>query len=220
MGEVVGKFASVKRAGAALALALIVSPAAAQVQQHIATCNDEKNTYTLDQRIASCTTVIESGTYTGTNLAITYMNRGNAYDDKGDHDRALSDYNRSVELNPKNARTYFNRALAYANKKDYDHAIADYGQAITLDPKYAHAYAGRGAIRYLKGDTETALVDYNKAISIEPTYATGYVNRGLAWEKKNDLQKALADFKKAVELNPSSQAGQQGLARVKKALGQ
>ena len=84
MGEVVGKFASVKRAGAALALALFVSPAAAQVQQHIATCNDEKNTYTLDQRIASCTTVIESGAYTGTNLAITYMNRGNVYDDKGD----------------------------------------------------------------------------------------------------------------------------------------
>jgi len=71
-----------------------------------------------------------------------------------------------------------------------------------------------------KKDYDHSIADYNKSISIEPTYATGYANRGLAWEKKSDLQKALADFKKAVELNPSSQAGQQGLARVKKALGQ
>ena len=44
-----------KLAGAAIALALLAAPAAAQLQQDIATCNGNTAGASLDQRIASCT---------------------------------------------------------------------------------------------------------------------------------------------------------------------
>ena len=215
-----GKFASIKLAGAAIALALVVSPAAAQLQHDIAVCNNDIAGASLDQKIASCTAVVESGRYAGANLGYVYVNRANAYDDKGDHDRALSDYNRSIEVNPNNASAYFNRALTYARKADYDRAIDDYNRAIALNPKYAHAMVGRAVMYSVKGDYDKAIADYNQAIAIESTYAPAYLNRGRAWAKKNDLQKALADFKKVLELDPSNQSGQQELANVRKALGQ
>src|SRR3974390_567511 len=45
-------------------------------------------------------------------MAVAYNNRGNAYDDKGQYDRALADYNKALDLNPKYAEAYYNRGRA------------------------------------------------------------------------------------------------------------
>jgi Flp pilus assembly protein TadD len=40
-----------------------------------------------------------------------YNNRGNAKSLSGDTDGAFQDYNRAIELSPKDSRAYFNRAV-------------------------------------------------------------------------------------------------------------
>jgi tetratricopeptide (TPR) repeat protein len=87
-----------------------------------------------DERIAACSRVIAAGRG---NLAWAYHYRGFAYQTKGDHDRAIADYDAAIRLDPKNALPYFNRGFAYQTKGDNDRAIADYDAAIRLDPKYA-----------------------------------------------------------------------------------
>ena len=49
---------------------------------------------------------------------------------KGDYDRAIADYNKALELDPKDATAYNNRGYAYRQKGDYDKAIADYDKAL------------------------------------------------------------------------------------------
>jgi tetratricopeptide (TPR) repeat protein len=66
-----------------------------------------------------------------------YYNRGIAYSSKGDHDRAIQDYDRAIELDPKYGIAYDNRGYSYASKGNLDRAIQDYDQAIQLDPKMA-----------------------------------------------------------------------------------
>ena len=97
-----------------------------------------------DLQISGCTTVIQSGKETQKNRAVAYTNRGNAYLGKKDYDRAIADYNKAIELEPKLAAAYANRGLAYGAKGDIDGAIADLDKAIDLNPKLAHAYANRG----------------------------------------------------------------------------
>ena len=48
-----------------------------------------------------------------------YNNRGNAYGKKGDCDRALSDFDKAIQLKPDYADAYYNRAVAYFYKGDY-----------------------------------------------------------------------------------------------------
>ena len=42
-----------------------------------------------------------------------YYNRGNAYSDKGDYDRAIADYTRAIEIEPDDSCVYYTRGDAY-----------------------------------------------------------------------------------------------------------
>jgi tetratricopeptide (TPR) repeat protein len=64
--------------------------------------------------------------------AWTYSNRGLAYYRKGDHDRAISDYAKALELDPNCAAAYHGRGDIYRDKGKVDLAIKDYKRYIEL----------------------------------------------------------------------------------------
>ena len=82
--------------------------------------------------------------YAGDTPAIDYFNRGNAYYILGQHQKAIDDYTRAIELDPKLAEAYCNRGIAYSNLGQYQKAIDNFTRAIKLNPKHAFAYYIRG----------------------------------------------------------------------------
>jgi lipoprotein NlpI len=128
--------------------------------------------------------------------------RGDAYDDKGDHDRAFLDYNEAIRLNPNDSGVYYDRAVTYKRKGDIDHAIQDYDQAIRLNPKYAAAIYNRGIAYENKGAYDRAIQDYDQAIALNSSDASAFFRRGLAqfYLGRNEL--AQKDFAVAVQLRP------------------
>ncbi len=155
-----------------------------------------------DQQIKSCTALIQSGAGTTKNLAMAYNNRGIAYYDKKDLDRAIADFSKAIQLDPKYAIAYNNRGVAYRDKGDFDDAVADFSDAIRLDPNYAFAYGNRGIAYYDKKDLDRAIADYNDVILLDPKSAAAYRNRGLAYLYSGNLAKALADVSQASEIDP------------------
>jgi tetratricopeptide (TPR) repeat protein len=59
---------------------------------------------------------------------------GEAYENKGQLDRALEFYNKAVALNPSYVRAHINRGDIYGKKGDRDRAIAAYRKALEIDP--------------------------------------------------------------------------------------
>ncbi len=96
-----------------------------------------------------------------------FQNRANANFVMGEYDAAIADYNKAVELNPKEPTIYFSRALAHFNNKSFNPAIADFDKVIELDPKEAMAYFKRGAALEKVGNFEKALSDYQKAVELD-----------------------------------------------------
>ena len=63
---------------------------------------------------------------------MVYNNRGNAWHNKGDYDRAIDDYNKALEINPRYAKAYNDRGNAWSDKGDYVRACSDYQKACEL----------------------------------------------------------------------------------------
>src|SRR5262245_55241649 len=60
-------------------------------------CHKEKAN--PDLSLQHCSRGIQSGALQGQALATVFNNRGNAYADKGEYDRAIQDYNQAIHLN-------------------------------------------------------------------------------------------------------------------------
>ena len=142
----------------------------------------------------------------GSIKASAYTRRGNAKDKVGDHEGAIANYDRAIEINPQYARAYNNRGVAKSNMGNHEDAIADQGRAIEINPQYAKAYSNRGIAKRKIGDYKGAIADYDRAIEINPQYEAAYSNRGVAKSNMGDHEGAIADHGQAIEIDPKYSA--------------
>ena len=126
--------------------------------------------------------------------AVIYNNRGLAYGEKGDYERAIEALTKAIELNPNYAIAYYNRGLAYGEKGDFDRAIKDYSKTIDLQPDLAEAHYNRGEAYYERREFARSIEDYSKAIDLQPDLAEAYYNRGEAWLHLKEWEKAKSDL--------------------------
>ena len=96
------------------------------------------------------------------------IKRGKVYENKDQYDRAISDFTKAIEINPRLADGYFLRGSAHAQgKENYDQAINDFNKAIDINPLDNKSYSNRGKAWFFKGDLDRAFADLNKAIEIK-----------------------------------------------------
>jgi tetratricopeptide (TPR) repeat protein len=130
----------------------------------------------------------------------------------GDVDRAISDFNEAIRLNPSDATAYGLRGKAFSDKGEPDKAVSDLTQAIRLNPKDALAHQNRGYICFKEGELESALRDLDTAIRLDPKLAIAYNNRGSTYSRMGEYAKALADLNEAIRLAPKNGQAYNSLA--------
>lgn len=137
-------------------------------------------------------------------LSYALNNKAVALYRKKEYDKAISDYNKALELNPENEKIYIGRGVVYIMKEDFDKAITDFDIAIKLNPEHDESYINRGVAYGGKGEFDKAISDFDIGIDLNPHNDKAYTNRGNAYEDKGDYDKALSDYNKAIKLNPGN----------------
>jgi tetratricopeptide (TPR) repeat protein len=181
-----------------IALFAFATSAQAFSQKVMNTCGKGED---LDAAIKACTQII-AGKETKQTKSMALYNRGWAYRNKGDYDRAIADYTRAIELDPKNAHAFSDRGVAHYDKKEYDLAIADATRALELNPKGSTTYNNRGQAYRAKSDYDRAFTDLSRAIELNAKNSVAFYNRGTTYIDKVDYEHAIADLTRAITLDP------------------
>ncbi len=162
--------------------------------------NEQPTTDSKNNPPSAATSVQPTGDTSEANLVEQGIEKGR----KDDLDGAIADFDRAIELDPRNAVAYYNRGHAKWVRKDTAAALADCSRAIELDPKCPEAYFERGTLRGRIKDSDGAIADLTRAIELKPDYVLAYYNRGIAKKAKGDQAGADADFKSAAAGNKVS----------------
>ncbi|NYF49962.1 tetratricopeptide repeat protein [Tunturiibacter gelidoferens] len=127
---------------------------------------------------------------------------GIALDGEEKHEEAIAEYQKAIELDPKDAHAYYDWGIALDGEGKHEEASAKYRKAIELDPKDAYAYSNWGSALDGEGKYDEAIAKYRKAVELAPKNALAYYNWGNALHSEGKHEEAIAKYQKTVELDP------------------
>jgi tetratricopeptide (TPR) repeat protein len=170
-----------------------------------------------------------------------YWYRGQSFQQLGNLDRALSDFNSLLTLNPNRSEVIFERGRVRYLLKQYEEARGDFetylktppgettrilykispGQtgisAVTTDQtdRRDQAYFHLGLCSIAQEEYDFAIQYLEEAISINPKEPDFYAEKGRALARIGDNVPAIESYEQALVLNPNHLPAIQGLAQVK-----
>lgn len=193
--------------------------------QHINTGNYESALSFLNQAIDFSKEIMHSSALSKTNRSVIKKNLGKSYNYlgiiykyKGDYDKSLEYYFKSLkikeETEDKNgmAASYNNIGTIYTSKNYYDKAVEFYLKSLALFEELkdkngmAATYNNIGNNHYLKKDYDKALEYYTKSLKIreeigdQKGMAKSYNNFGLIYSVRKEYNKSLEFYFKALEI--------------------
>ncbi|HSF55956.1 MAG TPA: tetratricopeptide repeat protein [Algoriphagus sp.] len=169
-----------------------------------------------------------------------YWLRGQAFQNLGNLDRALSDFSSLISLNPEFSEAYFERGRVRFQLEQYDLAMEDFESFLksppgetnrilykispgdnavsgitTIQTNQAQAYYHLGLCSIALEEYDFALLYLDEAIHLNPDEPDFYAEKGRALARLGDNVPAMETYETALDLNPDHLPAKQGLALVK-----
>jgi tetratricopeptide (TPR) repeat protein len=177
----------------AILIVLLAAPATAQRDQNERWCAGEGEP-TADQKIAGCSAIIAAGKGSPHDLALAYNTRGGQFYYKGEHLRAIADYDEAIKLDPQYFHALNNRCWANAVVGRLEAALKDCDAAVPLSPNSGNVYENRAFIHLKMGSYTRAISDYDIALKLEPESGDVRYGRGIAKLRSGDVAGGNADI--------------------------
>ena len=136
--------------------------------------------------------------------AQSYLDRGNAYMEKGNVDAAVLEYRNAVAKDGMFAPARLKLAEAYLRQGNGAGAVAESVRAADLLPNDVDAQLRAGALLLAAGRPEDAKGRADKALAVNPKNVEALVLRANGLARLKDLDGALKEMQQALSLDPRS----------------
>ena len=114
-------------------------------------------------------------------MAQAFRLRARTYEQLGNPQLAIRDYDRYVALRPSDPSVYILRGDLLNLNLEHHAAIEDYGRALQIKPSAVGALVGRGLALVALGRYSEAIEDYRRALQLDPSNADVPGNLGIAY---------------------------------------
>ena len=124
----------------------------------------------------------------------------------------MQDFNKVVELEPKNAMAYANRGILRVEVGDVNNAIDDFSRVLALNPNDLLTLFNRSLLYIRVGQYRDAISDLKLIIDHYPDYPDAYFALGQAYSgiHNNDLAQKNRNMGVKLELDSRNKADQRG----------
>jgi len=139
-------------------------------------------------------------------LPATYVTLGRLHSGLGKNDLALDEFQKALQVNPRNADAIMGMAGVYEHMGRIADAEANFKRAAALRPDYWDGYNSLGWFYYRQGRSADAVAQFRRVVELTPDNAAGYSNLAAALIDLGDaksLPEAEAALTKSIHLSPS-----------------
>lgn len=136
--------------------------------------------------------------------AIEYFLRAGAHLANNEKDKALTDLDAGLALDPKNVWALNVRADALIDKQRLSEAEKDLTAGLAVDPQNAELLATRGVLAERQRDVAGAAQYYGKALQSDPKNFKARFGRAWLLNNKGDRDGAIADLTILIDHNPKN----------------
>jgi Tfp pilus assembly protein PilF len=120
-----------------------------------------------------------------TNNAQAYNISGLIYYKEKNYEKAITEFNTGLELEPNSTDILNNRGITYFALEKFEESILDFNQAISLTEHNAKAFYNRGLVFVAKKMYGEAIDDLSKAIEISSANPINQIKQTIAIEKRS-----------------------------------
>ncbi|PWU15056.1 MAG: hypothetical protein C5B50_16040 [Verrucomicrobia bacterium] len=159
-------------------------------------------------------TLFERATHVDTKNYLAYNNLGFYFENNKQPDRALTNYEQSLKINPNYEEALNNYGHILAGRKQYAEAIAYYQKALSIKPDQVEIHNNLGNALSETGKIDEAIEHYRFALSRKPDHADAHNNLGIALAMKGKLDEAMEHFHSAIQLKPSDASAHSNLGNA------
>ena len=130
------------------------------------------------------------------------LNKGIDLDIRGEHDGALSCYDRALKIDPDSIYVSINKGAALDNLGRRAEALRCYDRALELAPGNIHALVTKAVTLYNCQRNNEVLLICDQILQIQPYNARILYIKGIVLESIGNVSEAKAYLDKATELDP------------------
>lgn len=128
---------------------------------------------------------------------------------KGEFNKAIENFTKSIELKNDWEIPYFYRAVSYQALEEFDNAMIDYTKALSINDKMTDAYYNKAKITLSRKDIPNpdinkAIEDLNKALELDEKFVDALFAMAAAYKKLEDYHKALEYLEKLLKIEPQA----------------
>lgn len=172
----------------------LATPSFASMTQDLADCTAADRKTSAD----ACTRVMNSGRLPKSQLYIGHFNRASAHFHAGRYDKALADFDKSIEYNAGYADTYYKRALVQHERGDRVRSLADLDRYLEKKGEVADAYINRARLFRRRGELNQAFSELQRAGALDPGERKVQILRALVLSDLGEQGPARLEAEKAV----------------------
>jgi tetratricopeptide (TPR) repeat protein len=132
--------------------------------------------------------------------AKTHLLKGYRLHRQKSYNEALTELNKAIEIDPRNAEAYYWRGRTLVNLGRLDQGVDDFKAAVKFKPDYAEAYDNLGWLASKQSQVDEGIAYLTKSIEFKPENAWAFYNRSRLYFSKGDVAGATRDAEKACSL--------------------